>query len=325
MAVAVIAAMTLAAGAAFADGPASTAPIFPTPAPAAPAAPPPATPSLQPAAAPSGQSGAVSLRNGDLRMQIPANWTLYSREEALAFLARANAPAPSGDIFGLLAPIGKPPTDPSFWGAVVSFDPVGPVAETGTDALAAPGLIDQLKPLRQTLSRSLEAFAAQPAYAPSADALTWAERYAGTAADRTHRHEQRLLGRDGVAGLTVLSPAGAFADVQAASGQMLGMLSFAPGKTLADAEKDKPSAFDLAGLITGLKKPISDALATPAGSGGPGVGAGLAGAAAGALAWASGWFHWLAMAMVALAALPWLLYSNPGVRRREDDPNLQPR
>ena len=118
-----------------------------------------------PAARADGRTGIIPLSNGELTLNVPANYRFYSAEEAYAYLQRNNAPAPSGAVLGLLRPQWRRhPRSPGTWATVVSYDAIGyvqPETAAGlTDASSKPTCASA----RQTQNRTFEGFIAQPAF-----------------------------------------------------------------------------------------------------------------------------------------------------------------
>lgn len=322
--------------------PAAPVPAAPVPPPAKvePTPPPPAAPT-----APDGaRAGVITLDEG-VTLTIPQGWAFWAPAEAQAYLRRTQAAAPAGRVLGMIAPAEMRPSDANFWGSVVSFNPVGRVAEERGERFTQPDFLDETRATRPATAPRLTGFPVAPAYDPSRKGITWGERYdpsAPGAADRPIRLEHRLLGRRGVVGLTTPARSEQLMQLTALAPTLSAMLGFAPGSGYADAAAGDPApVFDLPGVITNRPRGAAP-VGMAAGAGGSGISgtpltptlpqptatadaAGAAGAAAtgGLLGLMDGWFQWIAAGVVVLAALPWLIF-----RRREDDDvdaNLQPR
>ncbi len=314
-------ALACGAGLAWADGPPETPPYRPPPAPAAQAAPlRPAPVQVAPApaqapvraaplqrqsaapapAAPAARAGQISLADGAVTLTVPAGFELLSPAEAQAYLQRAGAPAPRGDILGLVAPVGVATTSADFWGSVLAYEALGYVPPDNAAALTAPAFEGAVRTARTSAARGFERFETAPAFSP-AGALSWAERTAPDGpATRNIRHEQRALGRGGVASLTSVVRANQLGQLVAAMPAFMQGLSFPAGQRYGDATaSDRRAAVDLPGLVTGEQNVASAAAATGQGfvqtnAGGQAGGAGL-----------QGLFPWIALGVIALAALGW--------------------
>lgn len=300
----------LFAAPALADGPGDSGPdVAAQPVRAAPL--PPAPPPAQPEAQITGQSGQISLAGGDISLNVPTSYRFYSPEVALSYLQRNNAASPTGEVLGLIAPASARIDQPGVWATVLSYDRVGYVPADTATGLSDTALEQQVRDARTAQGRVFEGFAMQPAFNPAAAGLNWAERAAApgatTAAD--FRHEQRVLGREGVAGLTSVGSADQMGAITAAMPDMLSMLSFPAGKMYADHQTaDGASDYTLPMLVTGVG-PESGTVQTASagGAGASRAGGGLAGA-----------FPWIALGAVVLAGAGYLMM------RRPRDPNIDP-
>lgn len=308
----VMGALLLAAPAALADGPAESTPDV--------AAPPVrAAPLPQPTAEPAatGRSGQILLRNGEVVLNVPETYKFYSADEARAFLTRNNAAVPSGEVLGLIAPVNARLDAPDTWATVLSYEPIGYVRADTAGALTDTTFEADVRAARQTQNRPFEGFAAQPAFDEAGAGLAWAERAAAPGAGgRDLRHEQRLLGRRGVAGLTSIGSADQQGAIAAAAPDLVAMTGFGAGNTYADFQtaSDQVSTYSVPGLVTGV--PTSDpALLADTASAGAAAdvqgGGGL-----------QGMYPWIALGVAVLAGGGYLL-----MRRRAaagPDPNLTP-
>lgn len=246
-------ALLLAPSAALADGGGDAGPNV--------AAPPvraqPVTPPANAAGeAPQGRSGIVPLGDSGLSLNVPSGYRYYSAEEALAYLQRANATTPSGTVFGLLARVGDDIRAPGTWATVISYDAIGYVQPATAAGLTDANFEADVRSARQTQARTFEGFAADPAFDAAAPNLVWAERIAapGGAQGKDLRYEQKVLGRNGVAGLTSIGSADQMTEIAAAAADLRGMLNFPEGQRHADFQpaSDTVSAYSVPGLVTGV-------------------------------------------------------------------------
>ncbi|MGQ0532089.1 MAG: DUF2167 domain-containing protein [Caulobacteraceae bacterium] len=304
---AVLAALALLIAApAYADGPGDSGSDV--------AAPPvraaPISPSAQPSsAAPEGRTGVIPLGNDGLSLNVPAGYRFYSAEEAHAYLQRANQPAPSGVVYGLVARAGDDIRAPGTWATVISYDAIGYVQPETASGLSDANFETQVRDARQTQNRAFEGFASAPSFNAETPYVVWAERVAapGGAGGKDLRYEQKILGRNGVACMTSIGSADQMPEIAAAAADLRGMLTFPEGQRHADfqAALDQVSAFSVPGLVTGVPTTEPQALADAASTGGSGQ------TAFGGL---SGYFPWIALGVVLLAGVGYMV-----MRRRKND------
>lgn len=332
--------------------PVKAAPATTTPAPTPPtAAPitPPATkaeapkvelPATAPTAPDGAKAGLISLDEG-VTLNVPQGWAFWPAADAQTYLRRIQATTPQGRVLGIIAPAERRPTDADFWGAVVTFSGIGRVSETRAERFTAMDFLDEARAARPSGGSRLAGFPIAPAYDPGRKLVTWAERIDGAPGDRPLRLEHRLLGRRGVAGLTTAAKTDQQPLLAASSSILSGMLGFSAGNGAADITATDPApVFDLPGVIT--NRPIGQTPAvTAANSGGGGLKttplvtteadasgggalspASAAAAGGGLMGMLDGWFQWVALGILALAALPWIIFQRTDA---DIDENLQPR
>lgn len=293
-------AAALLAAPALADGPGDAGPDrAAAPVRAAPLQPPPANAQ--------GRSGVIPLNGGEITLNVPASYKLYSAEEAYAYLQRNNAATPSGTVLGLLARANVNVRQPGVWATVVSYDAVGYVQPETSSGLSEQAFEADVRTARASQNRTFEGFATAPFFDPSIPKLIWAERIAAPGSQGPDlRHEQKLLGRHGVACLTSIGAADQLDEMITAATGMQSMLSFPEGRRHSDFQPagDQVSAFNVPGLVTGVAVAQEQAIAETAD-------AGDGQARVGGLA---GWFPWIALGVAGLAGVGYMV-----MRRRDDD------
>ncbi len=273
----------------------------------------PIAPQAQGASAPAGQSGQISLMNGALTLNVPDGYRFYPTPVAEAYIARNQAARPDGAILGLIAPANARVDTGDDWATVVSFDSIGYVQPATASGLTDASFEADVRAARQNQGRAFEGFAVPAAFETTAPSLSWAERSAAPGqGGRDFRHEQKMLGRTGVACLTSIGSADQMGAIVTAAPAMLGMVAFTEGNRHADFQpaSDTVSSYSVPGLVTGVPQAAPQALAETAGTGQTAFG-GL-----------SGWFPWIAFGVIALAGGGYLL-----MRRRksdDEDENLIP-
>jgi uncharacterized membrane-anchored protein len=268
----------------------------------------------------------IAIPQSDVTLNVPTSFLFYPADAARAHLTRIGAPAPGDDILGLLAPADKTPGQDDFWGAVVTYRALGRVDAGTATGLDEQGFVQTVRQARGASQRSFEAFETAPAFTAATNTLSWIEQTARPQPTATaFRAESRILGRRGVAGLTIPARENQLSQVKATLPSMLGMIGFNPGSAYADynAQIDTASAYTVPGLVTNL--PESGAVAEIAGAGGPGQTAQAKSGGPGG----TNYLPWLVGGAAVVGVLAWLALAN---RRRpddedlaEDDPNISPR
>jgi uncharacterized membrane-anchored protein len=270
----------------------------------------PVTPPADAGAPPEGRTGVIPLGNDGLSLNVPASYRFYSAAEAQAYLQRANQTAPSGVTYGLIARRGEDIRAPGTWATVVSYDAIGYVQPETASGLSDTNFENDVREARQTQNRRFESFAADPSFSAETPYLVWAENVAapGGAGGKDLRYEQKILGRDGVVGMTSIGSADQMPQIAEAAAELRGMLTFPESKRHSDfdAAVDEVSAYSVPGLVTGVPTAQPQTVADAATTGGTGQ------TAFGGL---SGYFPWIALGVVVLAGAGYLLMR----RRGEDD------
>lgn len=303
----------IVAPAAHADGPGDGGPDVaappvraqPTTPPRAQQAAPPAPAAATPA--PQGRNGVIPL-NDNLSLNVPADYRFYSAEEARAYMQRNNVTAPSGETLGMVARAGADVRAPGTWASIVSYDEIGYVQPATASGLSDANFETEVREARTQQNRTFEGFFAAPRFDAAAPYVVWAERAAAPAARvKDLRHEQKVLGRNGVAGLTTIGAADQVPQIEAAAATLRGMLTFPQGRRHRDfdAASDTVSAYSVPALVTGVAPVETNALAEPAA---------VEGESQMNFGGLAGWFPWIALGVVALAIAGFLL-----MRRRGDD------
>jgi uncharacterized membrane-anchored protein len=307
----------LASAQAFADGPGGAGPnvaappvrAAPQPAPTPQPEPQASAPSAAPAQV-AGQSGQLTLMGGELGLNVPETHRFYPAEAALAYLQRNNANAPNGTLVGLLASADANIDQPGAVATVLSYDAIGYVPGETASGLSESAFLSSVQAARSDQGRRFEGFAIDPAFDATAANVVWAERTGlpGAQTGGDFRHEARVLGRNGVVGLTTLGSADQQPQITEALPALLGMVSFPEGRRYGDFQpaSDPVSNYTVPTLVTGAPPAEPQALVNQGVDTQTSVG-GLAGA-----------FPWIAGGVIVLAAAGYLMM------RRRRDPNMDP-
>jgi uncharacterized membrane-anchored protein len=203
------------------------------------------------------QTGVVrsaNLGDGSVHLDLTNGYTFIQTKDVQPILNTMKAPAPTMPMLGAVAPAGKRPGQADYWLAVLTYQPIGNVPETGNDEMTSMSFINNVKASRPA-NPPLEIFAVAPSYDYSGSkTLTWGEKYTPTnAAPNSLRYEQRVLGRSGVAGITLIARPNALDKARQEGKAVRSMLTFNLGQRYADfrPSTDKVAQYNLPGLIDG--------------------------------------------------------------------------
>jgi uncharacterized membrane-anchored protein len=226
-------------------------------------------------------------------------------------MQRNNAASPSGTVLGLLAKAGDDIRAAGTWATVISFDAIGYVQPETAAGLTDANFEGDVRNARQTQNRAFEGFIANPAFDTAAPTLVWAERSAAPGAGgKDLRYEQKVLGRQGVAGLTSIGSADQLPEIEAAAGDLRGMLSFPEGYRHSDfaPASDQVSSYSVPGLVTGVPTAAPQAVADTSSQG----------AGQTSFGGLSGYFPWIALGVIVLAIGGYM-----ATRKRRDDDEVE--
>jgi uncharacterized membrane-anchored protein len=259
-----------------------------------------------------GRTGIIPLSEG-LSLNVPEGYRFYSAAEAQAYMQRNNAAAPTGVVYGMVARADADIRQPGTWATIISYDAIGYVQPETASGLTATSFETDVRTARQTQNRVFEGFAAAPAFDAAAPTLVWAERAAlpGSQA-KDLRYEQKVLGRNGVAGLTSIGSADQMPEIETAAAELRGMLTFPEGYRHADFQPaaDQVSSYSVPGLVTGVPNASPQALAETASTSGTGQ------TAFGGL---PSYFPWIALGVVVLAIAGYMLMRGRNRDEVEDE------
>jgi uncharacterized membrane-anchored protein len=206
-----------------------------------------------------------SIGDGAMHLDLTKGYKFVPPADVPALLKTLNARAPSAQSLGAVVPDGKKAGAADYWAAFVSYDPIGHVPETGVDELGAITFIDSVKVARPA-EPALQSFAVAPTYDAPSKTLLWGEQYASKSkSDYALRYETRLLGRSGVAGITMIAQPAQLEKVRAEGRAVRDMIAFNDGQRYSDfsGSTDRVSQYNLPGLIDG-KVRAAPAEETPA-------------------------------------------------------------
>jgi uncharacterized membrane-anchored protein len=209
-------------------------------------------------------TGVVDLPQAKARLNLGTDYYYLDAAASRRVLVEGwgNPPDAADGVLGMIFPARFKPLDGPSWGAVITYQDSGYVADKDARDTDYDTLLDDLRKSepddnaeRQKAgypSLHLVGWAERPTYDAARHVVIWArELKAGNASVDTLNYDIRLLGRKGVLSLNVISSINDLPEVRAAAGHIADQAAFTPGQTYADFHKgqDKMAEYGVAGLI----------------------------------------------------------------------------
>jgi uncharacterized membrane-anchored protein len=234
-------------------------------------APPPPAPEAQAAiqkavkivAAQHPQTGTVSLPEAKASLNLGKDYYFLNAAETKQVLVDVwgNPPEVASDVLGMVFPAGKTALD-DVWGAVITYNPSGYVADTDAKTTDYGELLKQMQDgeaeLNETRTKQgydpqhLVGWAQQPSYDATRHSVIWAQNVKfGNQTDNSLNYDVRLLGRRGVLSLNLLSSMSKLPEIQKAAANFTQTASFDPGAKYTDFVEgtDEVAAYGVGGLV----------------------------------------------------------------------------
>lgn len=208
-------------------------------------------------------TGQVVLPEAHARLNLGADYYFLDAAAAKRVLTEGwgNPPETGEGVLGMIIPTRFKPLEAASWGAVVTYQDVGYVSDKDAREIDYQKLLEQLRESEgESNTRRKEAgyptihlagWAEKPSYDPARHVVIWAQDLAIGGGDaHSLNYDIRLLNRQGVLSLNVISSMADLQDVRAAAGSIAQAAVFDPGSTYADhAKGDKVAEFGVAGLV----------------------------------------------------------------------------
>jgi len=164
-------------------------------------------------------------------------------------------------VLGIVFPTGRQFYEPDVWGAVISFQETGYVSDDDAETADYAELLRQLQATEPEVNQrraaqgypaqSLVGWAEQPVYNRGTHSVVWAQniRLAGEA-ENTLNYDVRLLGRNGVLSLNMVTVMSQLAATRQAAQRFAAQAEFTPGNRYADHQSgDRTAEYGVAGLV----------------------------------------------------------------------------
>jgi uncharacterized membrane-anchored protein len=211
------------------------------------------------------QQGAIDLRGGLAKVNIPAGFRYLSPADTETVLSKIWGNPPTGErSLGMLFPADVGPTDRGGWGVVITYEEDGYVKDDDAAKINYDDLLKQMKEgtaegnkIREKKGYpaiELVGWAARPHYDAAEKKMYWAKelRFGGEG-ESTLNYNIRMLGRRGVLVLNAIAGMDQLATIEQSTPQLLSMVNFQDGHRYADfnASTDKVATYGLAALVAG--------------------------------------------------------------------------
>ena len=211
------------------------------------------------------QEGTIDLAKGVATLNLPAGFKYLNPKDSRTVLEDLWGNPPGNDPLGMIVPSKVSLIDPASWAILITFDEDGYVKDH--DAAT----IDYDKMLREMQESTREAnkerakqgyptaeligWAAPPTYDSSEHKLHWAKelKFGEEEGSNTLNYNIRALGRRGVLVLNAIASMDQLGEIQAATPQILSMVSYNAGHRYEDfdGKTDRVATYGLAALVAG--------------------------------------------------------------------------
>jgi uncharacterized membrane-anchored protein len=207
-------------------------------------------------------SGDVAIPKSSAVLHLGKDYYYLPPEEARKVLVDGwgNPPDTAEGVLGLVFPAGKTFLD-DVWGAVITYEPTGYVTDDDAAKEDYDSLLTDMKQGVEAANeqRTQQGYPAQhligwaqpPSYSPGSHSLVWARnvQFAGQT-DNTLSYDVRLLGRNGVLSLNMITGMSKLGETREAAAKFASSAEFQPGSRYADFRQgDKKAEYGLAGLV----------------------------------------------------------------------------
>jgi len=207
--------------------------------------------------------GDVRVDRADALLHLGRAYYFLPAEEAKRVLVEGwgNPPDSVGDVLGMIFPAGTTFVDDG-WGAVITWLPTGYVSDVDAKSADYSAVIRDAQDQERELNeeRVKQGFAAQhlvgwaqpPTYDAKNHSMIWAQDIKfGDNAEDTLNYDVRMLGRNGVLSINIVSAMSHLRQIRPAAATLARTAEYEKGFRYADyvPDVDKKAEFGLAGLV----------------------------------------------------------------------------
>jgi uncharacterized membrane-anchored protein len=211
------------------------------------------------------QTGEVVIGNNLATIALPENFRYLGPEDTDTILVKlwGNPPDETKNL-GLIAPADFHPLQANSWVVVLTHENDGHIKDKDADSINYTKLLKEMQASMAEENKErtkagyksiqLVGWATPPRYDKEGKKLYWAKELAfGEQAEHTLNYNIRILGRTGVLNLNAIANMDQLQTIEAATPDILQMVSFNPGHRYADFNEstDKLATYGLAALVAG--------------------------------------------------------------------------
>lgn len=209
------------------------------------------------------QTGVVKLEAARVTLNLGKAYYFLNAQEARKVIVDGwrNPPEVADGVLGLVFPAGKTFLDDT-WGAVVTYQDTGYVSDGDAKETDYSELLSQMQEGEDESNQqrtqqgyptmNLIGWAEQPSYDSRSHSMVWAQNLkVGGDPVNTLNYDVRLLGRQGVLSLNMLSSMPHLQEIRGAAKTLVQTASFDSGARYADFNKetDKVAEYGVGGLV----------------------------------------------------------------------------
>jgi uncharacterized membrane-anchored protein len=210
------------------------------------------------------QTGDVAVPEAKATLHLGDKYYFLDAADSRKVLVDAwnNPPGAADGVLGMVFPAGSTFMDADGWGAVLTYEPSGYVTDDDAASADYTELLNSMREGEESANEErskqgyprmhLAGWAQRPTYDRASHSVIWArDLQVDGAPQHTLNYDVRLLGRNGVLSLNMISGMSQLDGVRRAAGAFGQAVSFDSGSRYADyvPDVDKKAGYGIAGLV----------------------------------------------------------------------------
>ena len=209
------------------------------------------------------QTGDIRLPGANAVLHLGQDYYFLPADEARLVIVDGwgNPPDAAANVLGIVFQSGRHFYEPDAWGAVITYNSSGYVSDDDAGTADYAELLQQLqageaednqrRAAQGYPAQHLVGWAEQPAYNRTTHSVVWARNMQSAGVENSLNYDVRLLGRNGVLSLNMVTGMSALDSTRAAAKKFAASAEFTPGARYADYQAgiDKKAEYGIGGLI----------------------------------------------------------------------------